>query len=153
MENNQQYNNNYYGNSNEQGNYYNSDNYNNEQGNYYNSQNNNGYGYNYNNNQQVYGYNNQQPYNNYYPVQEVPQKASGVSVASLVCALVAFVFNPLSLLHIVAIILGIVGCATANGRPKGIAIAGIILGCVCIVWQGILDIVLAMFTFGLSFLF
>ncbi len=80
-------------------------------------------------------------------------KNSGVSVASLVCAIVSFFINPLSLLPTVALILGIVGLATANGRPKSCAVWGIILSVVAGIFQIVVDLILSIFTFGLSFLF
>lgn len=148
MENNYQYANNnqgYYS-SNVYSNYY--QNENSEQNNYNNAYNNYSPQY---SSQQAYCYN-PNVYTPAYEAEESP-KASGVCVASLICSLVAFIFNPLSLLHIVGIVLGIVGCATSGNRPKGMAIAGIILGCICILWQGIIDIILSVFTFGLSFIF
>lgn len=148
MENNYQYanNNQRYYSSNAYSNNY--QNVNSEQ-NYYNNA--------YNNYSPQYGSQQANCYNPnaYTPAYEAEEstKASGVCVASLICSLVAFIFNPLSLLHIVGIVLGIVGCATSGNRPKGMAIAGIILGCICILWQGIVDIILSVFTFGLSFIF
>ncbi len=80
-------------------------------------------------------------------------KNSGVSIASLVCAIVSFFCNPLSALPTVALILGIVGLATANGRPKGCAIWGIVLSIIAAVLQLLADLVCSIFTAGLSFLF
>ncbi|MBQ8345257.1 MAG: hypothetical protein IJY42_03215 [Clostridia bacterium] len=87
------------------------------------------------------------------PIYQPPKKAPAVSTVSLVLAIVSFFCNPFSVLPLAALICGIVGLCIANGRPKGQAIAGIILSIVAGIWQVILDAILGIFTFGLSFLF
>lgn len=86
---------------------------------------------------------------NYY-VQEEPKK--GLSVASLVCGIISyFCCNPLYLVSIAAVILGIV--ALCKKESKGMAIAGLVLGGMSILVCFIVDLCLIPFTFGTSFLF
>ena len=87
------------------------------------------------------------------PQKPEKKKASGVALASFICGVVGVLFNPFYGVSLAAIILGIVGIATAKDRPKGMAIAGLIIGCVVLPVQLVLDIILSMFTFGLSFCF
>ena len=82
----------------------------------------------------------------------VSQSASPVSIVSMVLGIVAFFFNPFYASCLAAIVTGIVGLSTSQGRPKGFAIAGLVLGGVALVMQFIVDLVLSFFTFGLSFL-
>lgn len=79
---------------------------------------------------------------------EQTNKASGVSVAALICGIFGFFCSPFYLVNLAAIILGIVGLATANGRPKGMATAGLILGITGAIWQFVMDIILTIFTMG-----
>ena len=79
-------------------------------------------------------------------------KASGVAVASLVCGIAGFFCNPLSLVCLAAIVLGIVGLATAGSRPKGTAVAGLCLGIAGAICQFIADLILSVFTLGMSFI-
>ncbi len=80
---------------------------------------------------------------------QAPQKESGVGVAAMICGIVSFLCNPFYLVVMAAVILGIVGIATANGRPKGMAITGLILGIVATGCQIIIDIL----TLGVGFFF
>lgn len=82
--------------------------------------------------------------------QSEPKKNSGVSIAALVCGIVGFIINPLYLVSVAAIVLGIVGLCQ-KGSSKGMAATGLILGCVSLACQFVLDLVLSVFTFGLTF--
>lgn len=76
-------------------------------------------------------------------------KGKGMCIASLVCSLVAFfVCDPLCLVSITAVILGIVGVC-GNYEGKGMAIAGICIGA----FDLLTEVILAIFTFGISLLF
>lgn len=79
------------------------------------------------------------------------KKTNGVGIASLVCGIVGFMINPLYLVSVGAVVCGIVGIATGKDKPKGTAIAGLILGLVAWGLQFICDFVLSIFTLGLSF--
>ncbi|MBQ2755399.1 MAG: hypothetical protein IJF27_01865 [Oscillospiraceae bacterium] len=94
----------------------------------------------------------QTPQNGFYPPPQQP-KNNGVALASLICGIVAFILNPLYLISVAAIITGIIGIANANGAPKGKAVAGIILAVIATAFQFTLDLILSVFTFGLSFFF
>ena len=77
------------------------------------------------------------------------KEQKGLSIASLVCGLVAFCCcNPLYSVSIVAIILGAIGCGKGG---KGMAITGIILGALSIVFSILVDIILFPFTYGVGF--
>ena len=78
------------------------------------------------------------------------KKVSGVAIAALICGCVGFLINPFYLVSIAAIVLGIVGLALPN-RPKGMALAGLLTGIGSAVCQFVLDLVLSVFTMGLSF--
>ena len=80
------------------------------------------------------------------------KKDSGVCVVALICGIVAFIYNPLYLVSVSAVITGIVGL-TGNRDSKGLAVTGLILGILAFLLQLVVDIVLSVFTFGLSFLF
>ena len=92
----------------------------------------------------------QQPQQTYYvPQQPAPKttnNSNGVGLASFICGLACFICNPLYLVCLAAIILGIVGLCQA-GKPKGFAIAGLILGIVGTGAQLIFDIL----TMGIGF--
>ncbi len=76
-----------------------------------------------------------------------------MAIAALVCGLVSFFCcNPLYLVSIAAIILGIVAICKEN-ESKGMAIAGLCLGGASILIGIIVDICLIPFTLGGSFLF
>lgn len=85
-----------------------------------------------------------------YPVEK---KSNGVAIAALVCGIVSLCCcNPLYLVSLLAVILGIIGVANNNGG-KGMAITGIILGIVAVCLGILLDIILLPLTFGTSFFF
>ena len=101
------------------------------------------------------------------PVQETPvqatavqadpmpekQQKNGISIAALVCGIISFCCcNPLYLVSIAAIILGIVGMSKNDGS-KGMAVAGLILGAVSIIFCLIVDLVTIPLTMGFGFLF
>ena len=117
--------------------------------NQYNNQHNNQYNGQYNVPQQY-----QQPYYQQPPINVTvqPQKSSsGVCTASLILGLVSlFCCNPLYLTSLAAVITGIIGL-TGNRDSKGMAVAGLILGIASVGIWVILDIILAPFTFGISF--
>lgn len=88
---------------------------------------------------------------NYYPPQAPQKQSNGCAVASLVCGIIAFLcFNPMYLISITAIVLGIVG-VSKHDSSKGMATAGIILGAVSIVTSFIMDLIVTIFSFGLGF--
>lgn len=86
-----------------------------------------------------------------YVVEQEPKK-SGLCIASLVCGIVATLgcCNPFYLVSLAAVVTGIIGLATGK-QPKGMAIAGLVLGIVSACIWVVLDIILAIFTGGLSF--
>lgn len=96
----------------------------------------------------------QQPQQTYYaPQQSAPtvnKTSNGVGVAALVCGIICFFCNPFYLVCLAAVILGIVGLCQA-GKPKGAAIAGLILGIAGTITQVIIDFLLSIFTMGISF--
>ena len=79
------------------------------------------------------------------------KKHSGVAIAALICGIAGFFFNPLYAVTLAAIVLGIIGIATAKDRPKGLAVTGLVLGCIALPTQLGIDLVMSVFTFGLSF--
>ena len=85
-----------------------------------------------------------------YPVQQ-PAKANGISVTALILGIVCFFCNPCSLVAPAAVICGIIGLATSKDRPKGMAIAGLILGACGILAQLLFDIIGILFSGGLTF--
>lgn len=118
---------------------YNQNDYNNHQNAYDNNPNfyeNNGA--NYNQDEYEGGY--YDPYN-YTPG---PQQESGLGIAGMVLGICAFFINPLAICSILAIVFGIIGACKQNAK-KGCAIAGIILGCITIIW----DLILTIFSGGL----
>ncbi len=78
-------------------------------------------------------------------------KSSGISIAALCCGIACFFINPCYLTCIAAIVLGIIGLCQPG--KKTLATVGLILGGVGIIAQFIVDLVLSIFTGGLSFLF
>ncbi|MBQ6823556.1 MAG: DUF4190 domain-containing protein [Clostridia bacterium] len=122
---------------------------------------NQGYNTNYNYQQPNQGYNAnyQQPYPQPYPQPYAQQqnqptppasnKTNPVSIVSLICGIVGFCFNPFYFTTLAAIICGIVGIATAKNSPKGMAIAGLILGICATGCQVLFDIL----TFGMGIFF
>lgn len=79
------------------------------------------------------------------------KQSNTVCIVALICGIVAFLFNPMYLVSVSAVITGIVGM-TGNRDSKGLAITGLILGIVAFLFQVVVDIILSFFTFGLSFL-
>ncbi len=79
------------------------------------------------------------------------KKSNGIAIASLICGIVAFLINPLYIVSIAAIVLGIIGLANAHISPKTFAVIGLILGFVSWGVQFVADLILSIFTFGLSF--
>lgn|GEM_PF-5425710 len=73
-----------------------------------------------------------------------------VCTLSLVLGIVAFFCNPLYLMPIAAIVLGIVGIVN-GGSKKGLAIAGLICGVLAIPAQVIADTILSVATMGIGF--
>ena len=79
----------------------------------------------------------------YEPYQNQPQekKSNGVSIASFVCGLVSLCCcNPMYLVSLAAVILGIVGITQKNNPNKGMAIAGIIIAAVGVVLSIVITI-------------
>ena len=90
--------------------------------------------------------------------QEMPEEGpkpkpqhSKIAIAALICGGVGFIFNPMYLVTLAAIILGIMGIVNAKDGPKGMAIAGLVLGCIALPIQLVTDTILSVFTFGASF--
>ena len=81
----------------------------------------------------------------------VTSKFNGLGLAALICGICAFLFNPLYLVSIVAIVLGIVGLATARNKSKTMAIVGLCLGGGTLVLSFIADVVLLILSYGFSF--
>ena len=81
-------------------------------------------------------------------VEPVKTGNSGVAIAALICGIVSLISccNLFYIFSIAAIVLGIIGLCQTN-RPKGMAIAGLVMGCV---WP-VIDILMAFPTAGLSF--
>lgn len=99
----------------------------------------------------------QPPYQPYYqppyqPQYQQPNRSNGVGTAALVCGVVGFLFNPVYVVSIAAVVLGIIGLCM-KGKKKGTATAGLILGFSSFIVQFILDLLLSVVTFGLSFFF
>ena len=74
----------------------------------------------------------------------------GLSIAALVCGIVAFFLNPLYLVGIAAIVCGIVGMNKKGNPSRTMAIVGLSLGAGATVWQIGNDILLTVFTAGLG---
>ena len=88
-------------------------------------------------------------YNNYY----VQPQSNGVSIASLVCGIISFFCcNPLYLVSVAAVVLGIVGICKRNSST-GMAVVGLILGALSVIICIVIDILLIPVTFGASFFF
>ena len=88
---------------------------------------------------------------NYVPT-DAPKKASGVALAAFICGIVGICCcNPMYLMNLAAIVLGIVGIATAHDRPKGMAIAGLCMGIGGILLQFVADLLITIFSFGTGF--
>lgn len=83
---------------------------------------------------------------------EKPQK-NGIGTAALICAIIAFIFNPLYILPSVAFILGVVGLIVGlcNHKPVVTSIAGLLIAIFTGVVQLVVDLILAIPTLGLSF--
>jgi hypothetical protein len=81
---------------------------------------------------------------------EPKKKESGVGLASVICGGVAFLFNPLYLVSLAAVILGIIGIAKANSRPKTMAIVGLCLGGALIVLGIVWDVLITIFSAGIG---
>ena len=80
-------------------------------------------------------------------------KLHGVALAAIICAGVGFFFNPLSLVLPAAIVLGIIGLIITKGTTnKLLSGLGLGIGVVAMAVQFIVDLLLSVFTFGLSFL-
>ncbi len=81
---------------------------------------------------------------NAYPPQK---KSNGLAIASLVCGIVGLLcINPCGTVTAATIICGLVALLSSEQGGKGMAIAGLILGGI----QILLEIILAVFTFGAS---
>lgn len=78
-------------------------------------------------------------------------KGKGLAIASLVLGIVGFVFNPLNVVSLVGVILGIVSLATKRDG-KGMAIAGLCLCPVAAIWQYLIDTIITIVTMGFGFI-
>ncbi|MCR5598187.1 MAG: zinc-ribbon domain-containing protein [Lachnospiraceae bacterium] len=76
-----------------------------------------------------------------------------VCILSMVFGIMSFGIQCCYLIPIAAIVLGIIGLSKNSGSHKGFAIAGIICGSLAAVAWFIVDIILAIPTMGMSFLF
>ena len=83
---------------------------------------------------------------------EKPQK-NGIGTAALICAIIAFIFNPFYILPSVAFILGVVGLIVGlcTHKPVGTSVAGLILSIGAYVVQIVVDTILTIITLGLGF--
>lgn len=90
------------------------------------------------------------PEYNYNPEPVVPQTEKTIGLVSLILGAVGFIINPLYGLSIAAIITGIVGIATAGGRPKTKATIGLVLGIVSLLSQCALDLFITLITMGVG---
>ena len=75
----------------------------------------------------------------------VEKKTSGLAVAAFVCGIACLICNPLSLVTLAAIILGIVALAT-KAKPAWMSIVGLSLGGVSVLGE----LIMAIFTLGMS---
>lgn len=79
------------------------------------------------------------------------QKSNGIATASLILGIASFFCNPLYLFGFLAVVLGII--ALCKGQSKGRAVWGIVLGFAGIIAQIVADLLLSVFTMGLSIFF
>ncbi len=91
-----------------------------------------------------------QPTYNYQTPPPAQKNSNGVGVAALICGIAGFFCNPFYLVCFAAVLLGIVGLCQ-SGKPKGTSIAGLILGITGTIAQIIVDLILSVFTLGMSF--
>lgn len=98
----------------------------------------------YNNNNYNEGVN---TYDSTYTTYEdaVAPEKNTIGMVGMILGILGFFFNPLYLVSVAAIILSIIGVCKKNA-PKGLAIAGIILGGISMACQGIVDFLLTIFT-------
>jgi len=82
-------------------------------------------------------------------VSHVSSSNRGISIAALVCGIVCFFFNPLYLVCLAAIVLGIVGLCKPGS--KSMAGWGLGLGIIGGIAQFALDLLITIFSFGLGF--
>lgn len=75
------------------------------------------------------------------------RKYSGVCIAAFVCALVSIFINPVYLVSVAAIILGIIGLSK-HLYPKGFALTGVIVGSITLL-TCVVDVILSIVTFGM----
>ncbi len=78
-----------------------------------------------------------------------PQKSNTLCVAALIAGIAGFFINPLYIVSIAAVVLGIIGIANKSDG-KTMAIAGICLGGVSLVSQFTLDLLLTIFSMGMG---
>ena len=90
--------------------------------------------------------------NNFNPSPQVEKpKTHGVAIAALVCGIVSWFINPLYLVVLAAIVLGIVGLIITKGSTnKILSGVGLGLGVLGMIVQIILDIIITFFTGGLG---
>ena len=85
---------------------------------------------------------------------EKPQKNT-IGTISLICALIAFILNPLYILPSVAFILGIVGLIVGlcSHKPVGTSVAGLILSIGAYIVQIVVDTLITIITLGFGAIF
>ena len=74
-----------------------------------------------------------------------PEKNT-IALVAMILGIVGFLLDPLYLVSVAAIILGIIGVCKKNAPRRGMAIAGIILGGVSMACQMLVDTLLTIFT-------
>ena len=84
------------------------------------------------------------------PTPPPTQPTSGLCLAALICGIAGFLFNPMYLVSIAALVCGIIALVQ-HANPRGMALAGTICGGCALVLQFIVDCILSVFTFGASF--
>lgn len=62
--------------------------------------------------------------------QQITRSTSGFAIAALVTGIVSIIFSPLALLAVPFGIIGIVNTGPNNANGRGMAIAGLVLGCI-----------------------
>ena len=99
-------------------------------------------------NQQVPKYNYDPQTQAYAPVPE--KKTNKWGIAGLICAIVSFFLNPLSLLCPTAIIFSVLGMRASDDTPRGTAIAGLVISLLALFWQIFWDTFWTVLTMGIG---
>lgn len=88
--------------------------------------------------------------NDYFDPSTTPvKKSNGCAIASLVCGILSFICNPLSLLSIATLVCAIIALTGRNQGGKGMAIAGLCLFGLNLIYE----FILACLSLGMTLLF